>query len=200
VDYQKSTVGETVKLCEALAFRFPIAMARVADAMAEFSAMELQVWWRALSVPAGGLLGAMWPQWMSGADLESVSMEVEQIRAELRSDTARRNESDAAATARFDHLQDQLTALRGQISTLRGELKNALAKTQQGGEIDQLRSELNALREQLHDAVNETQSAPAPTALAELQTELRALRDKMESEPPAGPEPEQGKNRKRPRR
>ncbi|GEM_PF-6250826 len=208
VDYQKSSVGETLKLCEAFAFRFPLAMARAVDAIAEFSAMELQIWWRALSLPAGGLLAAMWPHWTGGVDLESVSMEVEQIRSELRADTARRNEFDAAAAARFDHLQDQLTSLRGEISTIRGELKNALAKTQQGEEIEQLRGEINALRQQLREALNEREGAPA-AALADLQTELRALRDRMEAEPQAASEPEQGKsgrptggehNRKRPRR
>jgi uncharacterized phage infection (PIP) family protein YhgE len=210
VDYQKSTVGETLKLYEALAFRFPVAMVQALDTMADLSAMELQMWWRTISLPAGGFLGAIWPQRATAAELESVSIEVEQIRAELRSDSARRGETEAAAAARFDHLQDQMRALSNEISTVRAELKSALARKHEGAEIEQLRGELNALRQQVREALNERESAPAASAsaLADLQTELRALRDKMESATPAAQEHEQGKggrpageqNRKRPRR
>jgi hypothetical protein len=204
VDYQKGTVGETLKLCEALAFRLPVAMVRALDSMAEISALEMQLWWRAMSLPAGALTSVMWPQRATGADFESIGIEVEQIRAELRSDTAKRLESDAAAAARFEHLQDQLASLRKEASTLREEFKTALAKKSGEAEIDLLRTEVNVLRQQVSDAINEKEMAPA--ALADLQTELRALRDRMEPQP-SEPEPEGkggrhsgGEARKRPRR
>jgi DNA repair exonuclease SbcCD ATPase subunit len=204
VDYQNSTVGETLKVFEALAFGLPLAMVRTLDAMAELTAIEMRMWWRALSLP-GGLVAAMWPH-AGAAEIDSLAMELEQIRAELRSDSARRGESQAAAAARFDHLQDQLTALRNEASALRAELQTALDARPENAEIDLLRTELQVLRQQVRDALNEREIGPA--ALADLQTELRALRDRMESQPRSKAEPEQepksaragGEARKRPRR
>jgi len=206
VDYQKSTVGETFKLCEALTLGLPLAMVRALDTMVELTAVELRMWWRALSLP-GGLMAAMWPHTGAG-EIDSLAMELEQIRAELRSDTARRGEAQAAAAARFDHLQDQVTALRNEAANLRAELTAALETRRQNAEIESLRAELEVLRQQVRDALREREMAPA--ALADLQTELRALRDKMESQPrpETEAEPEQnkgnrpggGEGRKRPRR
>ena len=180
MDYQNSTMEQTGKLCEALAFGFPLALAKAFDIMADFSAGQLELWRRAFHAPAVGLLNVMWPQGASSAEVESLAMEIEQIRAESRSATSERDEFEGAVAARFDHLRDEIAALRE-------ELKGALAKKDNAG-IEHLQAEVGTLRDELRNALaGSKREAPAPGArahgLADLQTELRDLRDRMGSEP-----------------
>ena len=190
MDYQDSTVGEMFKLCEAMAFTFPLAIARAFDTVADFSAAELELWWRGFFAPVSLIAGMMWPQRPSSAEIESLALEVEQIRSQLRSDTAEQREAEAAAGARFDHFHDQLAELRDQIAAWREELK-ALAAAKSGiEEIRRLQTELDSLRQQIRHAVAQRETAPlaSAAALAEVQKELRALRDRMDSQPTPAPE------------
>ncbi len=213
MDYQNSSVEEMLKWCEALAFRFPAAMTQALDTLADFSVREMELWWRLLYAPAGQFLGALWPQLASTAELDALAAEIDQVRALLRADSADRNTSDAAAAARFDHLRDQVAALREELratasehnaslaaviaerdrvrtelQTLRDELRAIAASRDASAEIERLRAALDNLRHELGTALNEKETSAAAGALAlkDLQAELRALRDRIDS-PPAPP-------------
>jgi DNA repair exonuclease SbcCD ATPase subunit len=202
VDFQNSA-EEMLKWYEAMAFRLPHVMTQAFDKIVDFSAQQMELWWRSFYAPGSHFLSAMWPQGSGAAEFESLAGEIEEIRAQLRSDSAERSLSEAAVAARFDHL-------RGELAALRDELDAALAKKANGEEIEQLRAELSTLREQLGKALGEREAARAESAaaLSDLQTELRALRDKMESRstsaqptPSAGAPPASAESvRKRPRR
>ena len=178
MDYPNPTMEQTSKLCEALAFRLPLAMAQTFEMMFDFSAGQLQLWRRAFQAPTDRLLNVMWPQGASAAEVESLAMDIEQIRTELRSAASERSEFEGAVAARFDRLRDEIAALRQ-------ELKGALTEKVDNAEIEHLHAEVGTLREELRNALAEREAAPAASAhaIADLQTELRALRDRMSSEP-----------------
>lgn len=215
MDFQNSTVEEMFKWCEVLAFRFPAAMTQAFDTLADFSVREMELWWRMLYAPTGQFLGALWPQLASTAELDALAAEIEQVRAQLRTDSADRATSNGAATARFDHLRDEVAALReelraaasehnaslaavfaerdrvrAELQTLRDELRAAAASHDASAEIERLRAELDSLRHELTTALTdkETSAAAGAAALKDLQSELRALRDRIDS-PPASPPP-----------
>ncbi len=215
LDFQNSTVEEMFKWCEVLAFRFPAAITQAFDTLADFSVREMEQWWRMLYAPAGQFLGALWPQLASTAELDALAAEIEQVRAQLRTDSADRATSNGAATARFDHLRDEVAALReelraaasehnaslaavfaerdrvrAELQTLRDEARAAAASHDAGAEIERLRAELEGLRHEMSTALmeKETSAAAGAAALKDLQSELRALRDRIDS-PPAPPPP-----------
>jgi hypothetical protein len=214
LDYQNGTVEEMLKWCEALAFRFPAAMTQAFDTLADFSVREMELWWRVFYAPAGQLLGALWPQLASSAELDALAGEIDQVRAQLRVDSADRDTYNAAAAARFDHLRDEFAALReelraaasehnaslaaviaerdrvrAELQTLRDELRAAAARHDFSAEIDRLRTDLDGLHHELTAAMTEkeTSSAAGAAALKALQTELRALRDRIDRPPPSPP-------------
>jgi hypothetical protein len=188
-----------LKWQESMAFCLPLTMMQAYDRVAEFSVRQTELWYRAVYAPATQLFGAMWPSRAAVAEMDSAT-EIDEIRAQLRADAAERSASQAAAAARFDHLRDE-------ISTLRDELNVALGQKGEAAEIQQLHADLNALREQVRKALVEREVALAESAatLSDLQSELRALRDRMDSRPaPAQETPAAGPgnetSRKRPRR
>jgi hypothetical protein len=177
LDYQNPTMEQTLKLCEALAFGLPLAMAQAFEMMFDFSAGQFQLWRRAFQAPADRLLNVMWPQGASAAEVESLAMDLEQIRAELRSAASERGEFEGAMAARFDRVRDEIAALRE-------ELKGALTEKIDRAEIEHLHAEVGTVREELRNALAQREAAaPAASAhaITDLQTELRALRDRMGS-------------------
>lgn len=214
LDFQNSTVEEMFKWCEVLAFRFPAAMTQALDTLADFSVREMELWWRMFYAPAGQFFGALWPQLASSAELDALAAEIDQVRVQLRADSADRATSNGAATARFDHLRDEVVALReelraaasehnaslaavfaerdrvrAELQTLRDELRSAAASHDPSAQIKRLRAELDSLRHELSSALTEkeTSAAAGAAALKDLQLELRALRDRIDSPPPSPP-------------
>ncbi len=190
MDHQNGTAAQTLKMCEALAFRFPLAMMRAFGTIADISAAEMQLWWRAASLPAGALLAALGRQRPGAAEVDALTMEIEQIRAELRAAAVQRRESEDALSARFDRLRDEIAALRKEFNAV-------LAQKSDRAEIDRLQAELSTLRQELRNALAEREAAHAAT-LAGLEVELRALRDRMDSPPGAEPESTPAKSGRQP--
>jgi hypothetical protein len=181
LDYRNSTVEEILKWYEAVAFRFPAAMTQAFDSFADFSVREMEQWWRMLYAPTGQFMSAIWPQLAGAAEVETLAAELDQLRAQLRADTAERDTSNAAAAARFDHLRDEISGLREALSAAAAAHEAAVGAL--GAQRDRLRAELETLREELRGALadKEASAATGAAALKSLQAELRALRDRIDS-------------------
>ena len=203
MDYEKNSAAEFSKWCEAVALKLPFVAIDAFGMLADFSLRQTQLWWRAIS-DSTAFSGTIWPQWASAAEADYLAAEIKTIQTEMHLDFKKRQESEGAVAARLDHLHDEVGALRQDLNT-------ALMNREYAVHIERLNTELATLRGQMRDALTKKQdtSTVSATALAELQTELQTLRERMVSPPvpaqvsgPAKTErpTDEERSRKRPRR